>query len=192
VSFKKKAAALLFLTGLVAGEAGAQARSIFEGESEIVYLSPDTENVAVFSPSEARFGPADLALSPGVFPGAPARYFDAGNGVDCASVGPENSAYTIAVQRPLRLGSRYACERTKFRVVRCFEQCRAAVVEVAQPIGTSRNPPTLKSYFLVNSCAGVLAMGMQKAFRRHLPFDAVLLRGERGILADRRYPSCLR
>ena len=163
-----------------------------EPAQDIRYVSSDLCHVLVFSGAGARFG--DLsALSPGIWPTQPAEIVPAGGGVQCISIGPPGSSNTveIAIKRPLRTGDRYSCLRASFRVIRCFEDCRAAVVEVQSPGGGNdpRRDP-LKSYLYVDSCRGLLAYSGTGNLAEAMPLNAMWLRGDVGVLADRHHPGC--
>jgi hypothetical protein len=163
-----------------------------EPAQEIRYVSSDLRQVLVFTRAGARFGDL-LALSPGIWPTHSAEIVPAGEGVQCISIGPpeSSSSVQIAIRRPLRAGDRYSCLRASFRVIRCFEDCRAAVVEEQSP-GSGNNPQhdPLKSYLYVDSCRGLLAYSDTGNLAEAMPLDAMWLRGDVGVLADPRYPAC--
>lgn len=163
-----------------------------EPAQDIRYVSTDLRHVLVFTRAGARFGDL-MALSPGAWPTRPAEIVAAGEGVQCISIGPPelSSSVQIAIRRPLRVGDRYSCLRTSFRVIRCFEDCRAAVVEEQSP-GSGNNPrhDPLKSYLYVDSCRGLLAYSVVRSMTDAMPLSAMWLRGEVGVLADPRYPAC--
>jgi hypothetical protein len=148
---------------------------------EIKYVSSDLSRVAVFSKERARFGPR-LALSP-VWGSSPVRYFDTGDDVQCVSIGPPGNTEEFAVKRPIKAQESYKCLTTSFRVIHCFEACRAAVVErVSQVGGHARG--TLKSYMYIDGCAGIMAFSSSRNLIKGIPADAEWLRGAVGILAD--------
>lgn len=163
-----------------------------EPPQDIRYVSTDLNHVLVFTRAGARFGDL-LALSPGIWPTNRAEIVPAGEGVQCVSIGPpgSSSSVEIAIKRPLRAGDRYICLRDSFRVIRCFEDCRAAMVEVQSPGGgdNPRHDP-LKSYMYVDSCRGLLAYSVVRNMIDAMPLDAMWLRGDVGVLADPRYPGC--
>jgi hypothetical protein len=117
----------------------------------------------------------------------------AGEGVQCISIGPPDSSNSvqIAIKRPLRAGDRYRCLRESFRVIRCFQDCRAAIVEAQSP-GSGNIPrrDPLKSYMYVDSCRGLLAYSVVRDMTEAMPLSAMWLRGDVGILADPRFPVC--
>lgn len=155
---------------------------------QIEYVSSDLGNAAVFAASEARFGPPFLALGP-EWPSSPVRYFEEGNGVQCVSVGPPASSDEFAIKRPIRLGERYSCLTTSFRVIRCFERCRAAVIERTSGLVGSISGAS-RSYIYVHDCIGVLAFSQRDISTSGIPLDAALLRSAVGILSNNSYPNC--
>lgn len=163
-----------------------------EPARDIRYVSTDLGRVLVFTRAGARFGDL-LALSPGIWPTRPVEFVPAGEGVQCVSIGPPelSTSVQIAIKRPLRAGDRYSCLRDSFRVIRCFEDCRAAMVEVQSP-GSGNNPrhDPLKSYIYVDSCRGLLAYSVVRDMTDAMPLSAMWLRGDVGILADPRSPNC--
>lgn len=170
----------------------AQPSTRLEPEREIRYVSTDLSRVLVFERDGARFGDS-LALSRGIWPTQPVEIFPAGSGVQCISIGPHRSSSTVqfAIKRPLRVADRYSCLRSTFRVIRCFENCSAAVIEVSSP-GGGRNPKhdPLKSYLYVDGCRGLLAYSSTDNLALAMPLNAVWLRGDIGVLADPRGPTC--
>jgi hypothetical protein len=156
-------------------------------ESEIAYVSTDLRHAAVFTQQGARFGPPLLVFSP-VEPFSPARYFDTADGAQCISVGPPGSTVEFAIKRPIVAGEQYRCLATSFRVVRCFEGCRAAVIEIEARLDNDRG--SLKSYIYAHNCLGVLVFSQNGDLAGGIPLDAEWLRGNVGILADRNHPAC--
>lgn len=145
-----------------------------QSDQDIVYISGDLQHVAVFSPDSARFGPR-LALGTD-WGSSPARYFEPSAHVRCVSVGPPGNTIEFAIKRPLRAGDRYRCLTTSFRVTRCFDRCRAAVIEIRA---------TLTSYMYVDACLGVVAIdSFADDLAEGIPHEVPLLRGRFGILAD--------
>lgn len=156
---------------------------------DIKYVSSDLGHAAFFSRDRARFGPT-LALSDD-WPSSPARYFETSDRAQCVSVGPPGNTVEFAVKRPIRVGERYNCLTTSFRVIRCFNDCRAAVVErVWLRGGLGRG--NFKSYMYVDSCSGVIAFSSSGKLIEGIPAYAELLRGTMGILASLEYPKCNR
>lgn len=181
----------MILASCAAAQHGAPAAR-FEPTQDIRYVSTDLSHVLVFSRAGARFGDL-LALSAGIWPTRPAEIVPTGGGVQCVSIGPSGSSSTveIAIKRPLLAGDRYNCLRSSFRVIRCFENCRAAIVERQSPGGGDdpRHDP-LKSYMYVDSCRGLLAYSVVRNMIDSMPLDAMWLRGDVGVLAGPRYPRC--
>lgn len=163
-----------------------------EPARDIRYVSTDLGHVLVFTRAGARFGDL-LALSPGIWPTNPVDIVPAGEGVQCVSIGPPelSSSVLIAIKRPLRAGDRYRCLDATFRVIRCFEDCRAAVVGALwRGEGNSPRDDSLKSYLYVDSCRGLLAYSVVRDMTDAMPLSAMWLRGDVGILADPRSPAC--
>ena len=155
----------------------------------IEYVSSDLVHAAAFTATSARFGPNPISLGSG-WTSSPTRYFELRNGVDCASLGPPGNSEEFAVKRPIRAGERYSCLETDFHVTRCFENCRAAVIERSSPLSGLNNSGRLTSYMLVHACRGMLAFSQTGDLADGIPLDAVLLRGEVGILAHKDFPNC--
>lgn len=181
------AVATFLVPALLASAQSAGAVSGAPAADDIRYVSSDLRHVAVFSKDSARFGPR-LALSPD-WGSSPARYLDSPDGVRCVSVGRPGNTEEFAVKRPLKAQESYKCLTTAFRVVHCFEGCRAAVVErVSQAGGHARG--TRRSHMYVDGCAGVVAFSSAGNLIEAIPAQAELLRGKVGILADRDRPDC--
>lgn len=181
----------LIFPGCASLQGDKSAAALHPGASgEIKYLSMDLAHAAVFSAGAARFGPADLTLSGGAWPSSPATYVAPAEDIQCLSVGPAGSDVQYAVKRPITRGDEYRCMGTGFRVVKCFESCRAAVIERRVPLRGSGPPGTLTSYMYVDGCLGVIAFSQEDDFSSGAPLDAEWLRGDVGILAARDYPSC--
>lgn len=153
---------------------------------EIAYVSSDRRHVIIFAQDGAHYGPP-LEFLPQHPPPA-TRFLDAGQGVRCVSIGPAENPTNFAIQRPIRMGARFRCLTTSFRVTRCFEACRAAIIERVWRVGATNR--TLTSYIYVDSCRGVLVFSENADLARGIPLDAEWLRGEVGILADPHYPEC--
>jgi hypothetical protein len=153
---------------------------------EIVYVSANLRYVTIFAADGARFGPP-LDYRPG-YPAAATRYIRRADGVQCVTIGPVGNSIEYAIKRPIVVGERYRCERTSFRVVRCFDSCAAAVIEYDSHSERKLGAP--EGYIYVDSCAGVLAFSQSANVKKGIPLDSPLLRGEVGILADAAYPSC--
>lgn len=185
------AVAALALASCAVAQPGAPAARL-EPAQDIRYVSTDLGHVLVFTRTGARFGDL-MALSPGAWPTRPAEIVAAGEGVQCISIGPPelSSSVQIAIKRPLRAGERYSCLGATFRVIRCFEDCRAALIEAPwRGEENSRRRDALKSYLYVDSCRGLLAYSVVRSMTDAMPLSAMWLRGDVGILADPRYPAC--
>jgi hypothetical protein len=152
---------------------------------EIVYASADLGRISVFAPDGFRYGPP-LDYRPD-HPPAAIRYFEPEVGVQCVSMGVPGNTTEYAIKRPIRMGERYQCGRTSFRVIRCFADCRAAVIEHDTRFAENLGEP--EGYIYVNDCLGILAFSW-RGFTDGIPLDAELLRGNVGILANPNYPNC--
>ncbi len=157
--------------------------------NEIVYLSSDLSDVAVFSKYRTRFGPTDLTISNPDFPSSPATYFETAEGVRCLSIGSSETSDEYAIKRPIKSGERYSCLRSKFRVAQCFYECKAAIIEVDRPLSGGQ-PGAYQSYMYVDNCRGVIILSVIADLRQGIPLNAEWLRGEVGILAHPDYPRC--
>ena len=166
----------------IASQAPGQAPSAPNSGQKITYISSDLRHVAIFSAESARFGPR-LALSED-WPSSPARYLQLHDGVQCVSVGRPGNTDEFAVKRPIRIGERYACLSTFFKVTHCYEGCQAAVIQRVSKLGANR-AGTLKDYMYVDRCLGVLAFSSSEDLRKGIPPYGPWLRGTVGILADR-------
>jgi hypothetical protein len=155
---------------------------------EIRYVSSDLENAMVFSKGSARAG-SIFAYSPGIWPSDPTRDVQTEDNVQCLSMGNEGSSLEFAIRRPIKAGDHYTCLRSAFRVIRCFADCRAAIIEVDTPLGGGAQD-TLKSYMYVDACVGVPVFSQVADLAEGIPLSAVWLRGNVGILADPTYPKC--
>jgi len=158
---------------------------------EIIYVSTDLEDIAVFTPESARFGDNPLAFSTEVWPASPAHYFETGEGIQCVSIGPPGHPTQFAIKRPIREGERYRCLATSFRVTRCFRNCRAAVIERVSPLGGAA-AGSLTTYMYVDQCLGVLILSLRPNadLANMIPPDTQWLRGDVGILPHPDYPGC--
>lgn len=170
---------------------GSQSKGVthlpFQGE--IVYLSSDMEHVAVFSREKTRFGPTNLTIANQEWPSDPATYFDLGQGISCISVGSESNSLEYAIKRPIKMDDKYKCLRTEFQVTRCFNKCRAAIIEIDRPLSGNREG-TLEASMYVENCRGVIILSAVSDLSEGIPLSAEWLRGEVGILADPAYPNC--
>ena len=155
---------------------------------QVTYVSSDLGHVAVFTKTGGRFGDY-LALSEAAWPSSPARYFEPTHGIQCVSLGPPLSSVEFAIKRPIKQGDEYRCLRSQFHVVKCFAECRAAVVAIKSPLGNSI-PGFLNSQIYVDNCLGIVAFNMGEDLTKGMPLDAQWLRGEVGILANTDYPKC--
>jgi hypothetical protein len=151
------------------------------------YVSTNLDSVIVFKGDHVRFGP-NLALSDVAWPASHAEYLQPSAGIDCVSMGPSATSEEFAVKRPIKLGERYRCKSTAFAVIKCYANCRAAVVQVEKPLANGR--PGLKSYLYIDDCLGVVAYSQVRSFYSGIPNDAPVLRGDVGVLASKDYPGC--
>ena len=149
---------------------------------EIRYASSDARDSVIFSREGTRDGPI-VNLRP---PSA-TRYLEPGEGVQCISIGVAGNTDEYAIKRPIRAGDRYQCLTSSFRVIRCFEGCRAAIVQVERLL---INGQPYRSTMLINGCLGILAFSDTEDMAEGIPFEAMVLRGNVGILADPNYPNC--
>jgi hypothetical protein len=163
--------------------------SKYISEKEIVYLSSDFTNVAIFSRERTRFGPPDLTIANPVWPSSITKYFETGDGVQCISVGESELSIEYAVKRPLMVGEQYSCLRTTFKVTQCFYECRAAIIEIDRPLSGGKSG-TYQSYMYLDNCRGVIILSVINDFSKGIPLNAEWLRGEVGILAHPDYPKC--
>lgn len=179
---------ILALAGCSAGSANNRAELLSWG-GEIIYISIDLANVAVFSESATRFGPTDLTIANPEWPASPARRFTTDDRVQCVSIGSLETSDEYAVKRPIKFGEQYSCLRTKFRVAQCFDDCSAAIIEMDRPY-SGKKPGTYTSYMYVDDCRGALIISEINDFSQGIPLSAKWLRGEVGILAHPDYPKC--
>jgi hypothetical protein len=111
--------------------------------------------------------------------------------VRCVSVGMPGNSVEFAVKRPIRMGEEYKCLRTSFRVSRCFDDCKGAIIEILRPL-SGNAVGTYKASMYVESCRGVIILSAAFDLAEGIPLSASWLRGEVGILADPDYPKCRR
>jgi hypothetical protein len=163
--------------------------SRYISENEIVYLSSDLSHIAIFSKERTRFGPPDLTIANPEWPSYSATYFKTGDGVQCLSIGEPTISDQYAVKRPLRAGEEYSCLRTNFRVVQCFYECRAAVIQMDRPLSGGQSG-AYQSYMYLDNCRGAVILSEVSDFSKGIPLNAKWLRGEVGILAHPDYPKC--
>jgi hypothetical protein len=149
---------------------------------EIVYLSSDLSNIAIFSKGKTRFGPTDLTIANPEWPAFPAVNLETSDGVQCLSVGEPEIATQYAVKRPLKAGERYRCLKTNFRVTQCFDECRAAIIEIDRG--------AYQSHMYVDNCQGMIILSEVHDLSAGIPLSAKWLRGQVGILAHPDYPKC--
>jgi hypothetical protein len=178
----------LFLTSC-AHSADYNQISKYIKKGEVVYLSSDLLDITVFSKERTRFGPTDLTIANPEWPAYPAVNLGMPDGVQCVSVGEPEIATQYAVKRPLRAGEQYRCLKTIFRVVQCFWECRAAIIEIDRPLSGDK-PGAYQSYMYVDNCRGVIILSTIADLRKGIPINAEWLRGEAGILAHPDYPRC--
>ncbi len=163
--------------------------SKYTSKDEIVYLSSDMLDIAIFSKERTRFGPTDLTIANPVWPSSFAKYYQSADGVQCISVGKPEISIEYAVKRPLKAGEEYSCRRTKFRVTKCFNECRAAIIEIDRPLSGNR-PGSYQSYMYLDNCRGAIILSVISDLSKGIPLNAEWLRGEIGILAHPDYPKC--
>lgn len=152
---------------------------------DIVYSSTDLRHIAVFTQDGVRVGPP-LDYRPG-YPPAAVRHIAREDGVQCISTGIPGNSIEYAVKRPIRMGERYQCERTSFRVVRCYAECRAAVISYDTRPARHLGP---EGYLYVHNCLGILVFSQTSDLAGGVPLSAMVLRGRVGVLADPNYPDC--
>ena len=150
-----------------------------------MYASHDPSQFILFSGDGVRSGPL-LSFLPQHPPDA-ARYFEPSEGVQCVSIGVSGNTDDYAIKRPIRSGDRYQCLTTAFQVVRCFEDCRAAVIQRQVQLASNRLRTTS---LYVRNCHGIIAFSNEADMAQGIPFDAMLLLSNVGILADPAYPDC--
>lgn len=153
----------------------------------IVYVSSDLDRAAVFFKDRAVLG-TPMMLSR-IWPSTGTIYLEPEEGVQCISIGPEGSSVQFAIKRPIKKDDTYTCGQTKFRTLKCFFYCRAAIVRVRAPLG-SDSRDFLDSYLYVDDCFGVVAFSQSRNLTKEIPLNAELLRGPVGILANKNYPGC--
>jgi hypothetical protein len=184
---------LMLLLGILltscAHPTGYKHISKYLSANEVVYLSSDLLNIAVFSKEKTRFGPTDLTIANPDWPSFSATYFETGDGVQCISVGKSEISDQYAVKRPLTAGEQYSCLRTTFRVVQCFYDCRAAIIEMNRPLSGNQSG-TYQSYMYLDNCRGAIILSETSDLSTGIPLNAEWLRGEIGILAHPDYPKC--
>jgi len=180
--------AFFALVSCAASSLGVRVKSL-PLEDEIIYLSSDLAHVAVFSKKSTRFGPTDLTVVNPEWPASPARHFITDDRVQCVSIGSSETSDEYAIKRPIKSGEQYSCLRTKFRVAQCFNDCKAAIIEIDRPYSGNK-PGTYTSYMYVDNCRGALILSEVNDLSQGIPLNAEWLRGEIGILADPDYPKC--
>lgn len=153
---------------------------------EIVYSSTDLRHVTVFAPEGVRSGPP-LDYRP-EHPPAATRYIAREDGVQCVLIGIPGNTTEYAIKRPIRMGERYQCDRTSFRVIRCFDDCAAAVIEYDSRFADNLGAP--EGYIYADSCLGILVFSSMSDLAEGIPLSAKVLRGDVGVLADPNYPNC--
>lgn len=179
---------ILALTSCIAGSAESPVKSL-RLDREVIYMSLDSADVAVFSKKRTRFGPTDLTIVNPEWPAYPARHFITEDRVQCVSIGSSDNSDEYAVRRPIKLGEQYNCVRTKFRVTKCFEDCRTAIIEIDRPLSGGK-PGSYQSYMYLDNCRGALILSEIADLSNGIPLNAEWLRGEVGILAHPDYPKC--
>jgi hypothetical protein len=152
-------------------------------------MSSDRRHVAVFTDDSGRFGEFFLELSKIASTPSPATYFEPSANIQCVSVGKAGVAIQYAIKRPIRQGDEYGCLESRFRVAKCFDECRAAILEVKSPLSGGAGG-FLDSQIYVDDCFGILAFSVAGDLAKGMPPNAEWLRGPVGILAHRNYPKC--
>ena len=177
----------LILLLVLASSASAQPVTAVTSPSsqEIIYSSTDLRHIFVFAQDGFRVG-YPLDYEPG-HPPAAIRYISREDGVQCVSIGVTGSSMEYAVKRPLRRGERFRCERTSFRVVRCYFECSAAIIAYDTRPAANLGP---EGYLYVHNCLGILVFSQTSDLAKGIPLSASVLRGRVGILADPNYPNC--
>ena len=183
----KLAAVLLLTLACCAPQANVSTgATVLPDLKGIVYSSTDPSDIMLFSREGTRFSPI-VNLMPTV----QTKYLEPSSGVQCVSIGIPGNSSEYAIKRPIKEGDRFQCLTTTFRVVRCLENCREAIVEIASGTRRVGNDPYI-STMLVSGCLGVLAFSDTEELNDGLPFDALVLRGDVGVLADPTYPNCIK
>lgn len=154
---------------------------------DIRYFSIDLARMDVFSERTARLG-APPGIS-AIWPSSKVHRIEIGDNLQCISVGSPGSTVEFAVKRPLKAGSEYKCLETSFRISRCFDYCKAAIIEIFRPF-SGNVPGSYKASMYVDACRGVIILSAASDLAEGIPLSAQLLRGEVGILADPDYPKC--
>ena len=148
------------------------------------YVSADRHLAMTFSSDGFRFGNAAEVLR-GAWPAFPADRVSATNGVKCISIGPLGSGESFAIKRPIRVGESYSCRGTKFRVRQCFLGCKTAIIDRETPASGDQRPGVmLLSQMIVDACSGLLVFSQDGNLQLGIPLTALLLRSQKGVLAD--------
>jgi hypothetical protein len=156
---------------------------------EIRYVSADLSRMGVFYKGGARLGsPPGVSA---IWPPAPTREIDLDESIRCLSVGTPGNSVEFAIKRPIRIGQQYQCLETSFRVSKCFDYCKAAIIEVVR-LASGNLAGTYKDSMYVDSCRGVIILGTLSDLSEGVPLNAEWLQGEVGILSDPTYPNCRR
>lgn len=170
-------------------ESAASSLAVSDDARNIIYVSADLKYAMAFSAGRVRTGNL-AALAPDLLPSYPVREVAAGDGVRCLSIGPPSNSLEFAIKRPIRRGDEYRCLATSFRVTQCFENCRAATIEVRWQRPDDDRNDTLRSYMYVDACRGLVAYSNDRDLSDGIPLQAPLLRGQIGILAEVGQPNC--
>jgi len=181
----------VFSTSCVADQVSATLTPIPEPEVGVVYVSSDLSFASAFTKDGAQLSVPMFAY--GILSSSPARYFETSDSVQCVSIGSPGNSTEFAIKRPIKAGEQYRCLETNFKVVRCFEDCQAAVVEIGTPLTSADGVNVYRRQMYVDRCLGVLIFNIYSPngnLTDAIPLDAQLLRGQAGILADRNYPDC--
>lgn len=157
--------------------------------SEIQYISADLDNAIVFANRSARAG-SILALDRGGWPSLPLERIETGDDVQCVSIGPLGNSTEFAIRRPITAEDSYTCRNSVFHVARCAADCETAIIEIDIPLSGPNPHGFRRAYMYVDRCVGLVIYSQRGDLSESIPFDALWLRGDVGILADPNYPHC--
>ena len=166
------------------------ARGLPQSPVPIRYVSADLKHFMIFSQHTALIGTLS-GFNPFAASSYSVKEVKAAGAVQCISVGLAGSSAQFAIKRPIKLGERYSCLRTVFRISRCFDSCQAAIIEVDRPL-TGPAGGIRKAYLYIDSCVGLLGSSEVSDMTNGISLDALWLRGNVGVLASPDYPRCPR
>jgi hypothetical protein len=174
-------ACLFLLCSCVSSSDDARSASIDHVSDKTVYANTNYERISIFYPTEtvlsSMYFLSDTAIR------SPTKYFNTNNGMACVSIGPPNTSVEFAIRRPISQDDMYTCNRTSFRVIKCFANCNVAIIEVVVDRGNVEINEKLKSFMYVDDCRGILAMNASNPFVNGIPADGEWLRSDFGILS---------